>query len=843
MRHADGGLMPLRDSVNTASSDLRRVQTWGRQLSFFLPFLVFIAAFTLYSLTAAPGTLFGDPSEYQFIPAILGIAHPPGYAFYILLAKAWQVLVPLGTVAFRTNLLSAAVGAWAVTAVFLVTREIDLGGGVDGPESGDPTIPPGRRPTEGWTYPSIVASLFAALSLAAAPNLWQHAIHANAHIVSAAFAVTHLWLLTRWWRTGRDRWLAAFAVTLGLAASHHPITMMGIPAYALFVLVVRPRIVFEWRTLLPVVGCVILGLLPLLYYPLRSPRVDFGPTDMNTWDGFVRHITARGLRANLFHFGLADQPDRALVFWSLLRVQYLLPVILLMPLGIVALVRRTPNVGVLMIAFVFVHLVFTLNTVQDVMAYLLLPFAALALLAGVGALTLGRWTWWTADVGGRFQIGDRRVPTMSLVLALVLAPWPFVRAAQNISAGISLRSFTEAEAWVDTVHRRFAGQGEGAILLSAWEHLTPLWVHSYTEGRELDGDDLELFYVSTATPWVEAVWAHVEERPVYLPDYRPSVRQAGFRLIPADGLYRVERPPVTEASPSRPLDVWVDDQIHILGYDLPHLEVQAGEPLTVIIYQSAPELVEGIWMPYAQLGTVEDRWTTDSRLLTTEWERGEVVVEPYELLIPFDLPPGDYPLRLGYADLTGGRLELPLSTGGTTITLDIVSVLPHDGGPAPGILDRCLANLDNQVALMDARVRGTRQSRNAFWEEPIVARAGGALHLTLRWRALASPRDSATVFIHLIDGSDRLVAGWDYTPLGGSAPTYLWFPKWLVDQTYVDPYRLSLPEHLPPGDYWLQVGMYGMTSHRRLPLVSPSGDLAGDRVILGPVRVEAEGGS
>ncbi len=835
--------MPLRDSVNTPSSDLRRPQTWGRQLSSFLPFLVFIAAFILYSLTTAPGTLFGDPSEYQFIPAILGIAHPPGYAFYIVLAKVWQVLVPMGTVAFRTNLLSAAVGAWVVTGVFLVTREIDLGDGEDRLPLGEMTGPPGRAPADGWSYPSILASLLAALALAAAPNVWQHAIHANAHIVSAAFAVTHLWLLTRWWRTERDRWLGAFAVTLGLAVTHHPITMIGIPAYALFVVVVRPRIVLERQTLLLVVACIILGLLPLLYYPLRSPRVDFGPTDMNTWDGFVRHTTARGLRGNLFHFGLADQPDRALVFWSLLQLQFLLPVILLMPLGAVTLVRRTPKVGVLMIAFVLAQLAFTLNTVQDVMAYLLLPFAALAVLAGVGALTLGRWAWWTADAEGGLRIGDRRVPVMSLILALAVLPWPLVRAGQNIRAGISLRSFTEAEVWVDAVHRRFAGKGEGAVLLSAWEHLTPLWVHAYTEGRTLDEDDLELFYVSTATPWVEAVWAHIEERPVYLPDYRPSVRQAGFRLIPEDGLYRVERPPVMEASPSRPLDVWVDDQIHVVGYDLPQSEVRAGEPLILVIYQSAPDLVEGIWMPYAQLGTVEDRWTTDSRLLTTEWEPGEVVVEPYELLVPFDLPPGDYPLRLGYADLTGGRRELPLSTGGPTVTLDTVSVLPPDRRPSPAVLDGCLANFDNQVALMGAQVRGPRQSRLAFWEQPILARAGGALHLTLRWRALASPRDSATVFIHLIDASDRLVAGWDYTPLGGSAPTYLWFPKWLVDQTYVDPYRLPLPDHLPPGDYWLQVGMYGMTSHRRLPLVSPSGDLAGDRVILGPVRVDTQGES
>jgi hypothetical protein len=115
--------------------------------------------------------------------------------------------------------------------------------------------------------------------------------------------------------------------------------------------------------------------------------------------------------------------------------------------------------------------------------------------------------------------------------------------------------------------------------------------------------------------------------------------------------------------------------------------------------------------------------------------------------------------------------------------------------------------------------------------------AGKPLHLLLAWRALASPRESYTVFIHLLDGAGRYVAGHDYTPLGGAAPSYLWFPKWLPGQTYIDPYRFVIPSDLPTGDYVLEVGMYSMTSLRRLPVVDSAGNLAGDRVILGPVRV------
>ncbi len=808
----------------------------GLKLKALVPVLLFLAVFALYASTVAPGTLFGDPSEYQFVPAILGIAHPPGYAFYILLAKLWQVGVPVGTVALRTNLFSAAVGAWAVTAVYLLVRDVQLaiqragnasGHSLAGCEAGD-------------CCGGVLVPLFAALALAAAPDLWQHAIHANAHILSAALGVTHLWLLVRWWRTGRDAWLGVFAVTLGLAITHHPILLMGLPAYGLFVLSVRPRILLDGKTLALLVGCLLLGLGPFLYYPLRSPTAPFGPTDMDTWDGFLRHLTARGLRVNLFHFGLADQPHRALVFWSLLRLQFLLPVIALMPVGLTILIRRVPPAALLLGTFVLGHLVFTLNTVQDVMAYLLLPFCALAALAGVGVYVLAAWIWKAVGFQRRrdTQGSGRGVLAWHMLLIVALLPWVAVRAGQNLSRGISLRDFTAAEEWVDAVHQRFVGLREGAALLAAWEYLTPIWVHTYTQGEPLDQRDVELNYVSTATPWADVVSSYVEEGSIYLPDFRPAVRRAGFRLVPEGSFYRVEVPPVKEASPSQKLEVWVDDRVQILGYDLPRTTVRAGEPVALTLYQRIEKPLMGIWMPFARLGPVEDRWTTDSRLLTTEWEPGEIVVERYELLVPFDLPPGDYPLWLGYADLTGGRPELTLSSGGTTTELDTVSVLANDDAPSERIVTAALANLDNQVALTGARVRSGWRSRSAFWEEPVPVRAGGSLHLALVWRALVSPRDSATVFIHLIDAAERPVAGWDYTPLGGSAPTYLWFPKWLSGQTYIDPYRLTVPANLPSGDYRLEVGMYGMTSQRRWPVVGPSGDLAGDRVILGPVRVE-----
>jgi hypothetical protein len=195
---------------------------------------------------------------------------------------------------------------------------------------------------------------------------------------------------------------------------------------------------------------------------------------------------------------------------------------------------------------------------------------------------------------------------------------------------------------------------------------------------------------------------------------------------------------------------------------------------------------------------------------------------------------------LGYSDLSGGRPGLTLSTGQTTVELATITVLPNPQAPAESVLKNALANLDNQVALMDAQARVGLQTRQATWEKPLVARPGQLIHLTLTWRGLAAPRDvhSQAVFVHLIDGANQVIAGHDRPPLGGAFPTTLWFPKWLPGQTVVDPYQIRIPEGTVPGEYRIEVGMYGMTSLRRLPMVDLAGSLAGDRTILGEVQIQ-----
>ncbi len=784
-----------------------------RQWAGWTAAILFISAWFLYSLTAAHGTIFGDPSEYQFIPAVWGIAHPPGYAFYTLVAGVWQRLFAVGTVAWRTHLLAGAAGAWTVSRVFFIILEMRLD------DAG--------KPVAGWRLP-LVAALTGGLALAVSPDFWQHSIHSNAHILSVAITATQLWLLVRWSREGHDRWLFALAFFAGIGVTHHPITVWGLPAYAVFILAQRPKILLQWKTLLPFVGFGLLGLAPWLYFPLRSPDVPFGPTDMRTWEGFLRHATAQGLRVNLFYFGLADQFDRLRVFWTLLRLQFAWPLLALMGVGAAWLIAFRPRLALLWGLFLLGHLGFTLNSVQDVMAYLLHAFVALAFPLEVGALLAVEAT---SRFAPRWGVVAVTVVLLALPAGTLVHTFP----------RISLRDWNAADAFIDGLAERFSGRAEGAALASDWEHLTPYFYRVFVEGETFDAADLRPLYVTGSLSWTDVVFGNLATGPVYLTNYRRDIRDLGFRLRPEGELWRVLEPPALEpVAPQYSLrDVWVDGRLELLGYDLPTTTLAQGGVLPVTIYGRVATTETAVVMPFARLGTVEQRWTTDSRHLTPDWRPGEIIVECYDVYIPYTLEPGTYPLSLGYTDMTNAISALSFSGGETSLLLAELTVLPDEAAKRQArVLKGALTNIGNDVALLSANARAGWTMRQGMWQEPLALKAGQPLHLTLAWRVLARPRTSYTIFIHLIDAAGIPRFGHDYTPLGGAFPSYLWFPKWLEGQQVIDPYRLVIPADVSPGQYWLEVGMYEMGSIRRIPQFNLDGTMTGDRFILGPVLIQ-----
>src|SRR6266699_5321420 len=84
---------------------------------------VFLVALVVYSWTLAPTVTLTDSGELVVAAYGLGVAHPPGFPLWVMLAHLAS-LVPFGSVAVRVNFSSALFGSLACAMVVLVVAEL-----------------------------------------------------------------------------------------------------------------------------------------------------------------------------------------------------------------------------------------------------------------------------------------------------------------------------------------------------------------------------------------------------------------------------------------------------------------------------------------------------------------------------------------------------------------------------------------------------------------------------------------------------------------------------------------------------------------------------------------------
>jgi hypothetical protein len=781
--------------------------------SLLIALALFCITLAVYIGRMAPSVVPGDPGEYQLVAARWGIAHPPGYGFYALLGNVFTHLVPVGSFAWRANLLSAVCASGIVVLAYGMGLML-------GPE--------------GSPHSALLRHAPAALGagmLAMGLDLWQHAIHANAHIVTAALATASMFLLIRWWRTRQDRWLFLFCFVAGLSPVQHPLLVFAFPAYAAFVLAVNPHLLREWRTLAMMVACAGLGLMAYLYYPVRTavgPPPAPGADDMDTWSGFVRVVTAQGLRVNLGGFRLIDITRR---LWDVrvpLGLQYAPATLLLALAGAVGLWRRRWRAGLLLTGFAGCVILVTVNVLQDAMAYLLGPVVVVGVWAGLGVL----------EVGGFLHRRLARGWALAWLTILLVLP---IQALVVNWVRMDLSTFRDADEWLLGVERRFENRGEGARLLTEWERMTTIFYYASVEGRTWADRDLQFVpvHAGSRAPFLEAAEAHLGEGPVYLTSYRPEVATT-YRLMPSGSLWQVlPRWPRAAPAEARAADIVAEDHLEIVGWQLSRSDVQPGDVLLLDLYMrmSDPEGVaaQRYYLPWAQLGERTYHFTTDQRYNTPWWDAGEIVVERFELPIDWHMPPGRYPLRVGVRLVNEGR-DLALGSRETSAVLADVTVGPAQWRPPQEEIAAAVGNLGDAILLRSARVKGQNVSSERFDE---AIRPSERLRVVLEWEALRPIDENYKVFVQLLDRSLQVRAqGDDKAPLRGSAPTLLWFPRFRRGMRIQDTYELELPADLPPGEYPLVAGMYGFTTYRRIGAVAPSGDIEGDWITLAHLRVE-----
>src|SRR5262245_9946387 len=86
---------------------------------------VFVLAFAIDLYTMAPTVTLVDSGELILSARGLGVAHPPGFPLYVVLAHL-ATLLPLGNIAVRTHIASALFAALAAAGMTLLVAEAML---------------------------------------------------------------------------------------------------------------------------------------------------------------------------------------------------------------------------------------------------------------------------------------------------------------------------------------------------------------------------------------------------------------------------------------------------------------------------------------------------------------------------------------------------------------------------------------------------------------------------------------------------------------------------------------------------------------------------------------------
>jgi hypothetical protein len=282
--------------------------------------MVFLFALALYLKTLAPAVGPNDSGELTSAVWCLGNAHPPGFPLFLLLTHVFTLL-PLGSIAVRTNIataffaaLSCAIVAMAVVEILLMPREVRV---AEAPVEEKRSKKKQRidernvrlaakprqkataidvRPQSSFTIALI--ALACGLLFACSRTLWQFANVTEVYAVNTALMAGVAWGMLRWARTREVRRLYAAALLFGLGLTVHHVTI-GTGALAIAVLVTRAGGMRFWRSRTAIIAALLLaaGLLVYAYLPIaasRKPVMNWGdPASVHAvWD----HITGKQYR-------------------------------------------------------------------------------------------------------------------------------------------------------------------------------------------------------------------------------------------------------------------------------------------------------------------------------------------------------------------------------------------------------------------------------------------------------------------------------------------------------------------------------------------------------------------
>ncbi len=527
----------------------------------WLPIALFFGFLFLYSNTLLRAVSTADNAEFQWVGATLGLAHPPGFPLYTLLANLVSKLPLGGSPAYRINLFSAFTSSLALVFVYLAAQRI------------------GNN--------RFIATL-SALALGVATTFWAQGTVANVRSMTALFAACAYYLLTRIYFSAENapptnnnpkstispetaRLVSLFALTVGFGFTHH-LSLAFIFLVMLLWLLGR-----NWHYLkyLPI-G--LLGLLPWLYLPIKS-------AELRTPSAFLNYALGLGFGGDFFAFiSASDLIDRAAVMLNVFTFQMHAVLILAACLGLFLLLLKRDPFASLLTASLFIHTFISATYRAPQTVEYMLPAYIPLVLSFAGLTKIGRLTKSaTLEKRTTIRIANWHIQLIPAAIAMLLIGLVGWQALQKYPSFHFLAHDTYASDYVDDI---FEQAPENSLVLSNWHWFTTIKYQQEVAGIR---PNLLVDYVvpegeSYAENWVSAIERGLaQNRPIISTNfYENQFAQLPAHFPLGQSFLWLPEPIEVPASFSE-LKFTFGDSIEILGYQLDQNSIPTTETVVLTV--------------------------------------------------------------------------------------------------------------------------------------------------------------------------------------------------------------------------------------------------------------------
>ena len=183
---------------------------------------LFVLAEVIYLMTMAPTLSFWDCGEFIATAYTLGVPHPPGAPFFLLVGRLFSMIPFFEDIGARVNLLSTLSASATVALTYLIIVRLIVMYRKTGPGSWD-------------TLEKLSAyggAAVGALSLAFSDSFWFNAVETEVYAPSLFFTALAVWFIVRWYdeehEEGSERWLMAAMYVIGLSIGVHLLSLLTI---------------------------------------------------------------------------------------------------------------------------------------------------------------------------------------------------------------------------------------------------------------------------------------------------------------------------------------------------------------------------------------------------------------------------------------------------------------------------------------------------------------------------------------------------------------------------------------------------------------------------------------